>query len=275
MKFILQPIRFTTILVMIVIYLAHMGVVWVYHRDRWRRVRRANELLSSWVRAGLWVLNVRVQPLGLENLEKVKNGLFVGNHLSYLDVLVIASRVPACFVTSLEIKRAPVLGQICQISGCLFVDRKSRVNLRKEVGELTEGLDWGVNIAIFPEATSTNGEQILRFRRPLYMSAVASQRPVVPFCLNYRLVGGAPINPNTRDKVFWYGDMSFAPHLWAMSGAGGIEVDLHFLSPIEVSESADPTQLAEQSQRMIEKVFLPVRPQKDESSQVAGPIEVG
>lgn len=247
MRRILQPVRFLTIFVMIFFYLVHMSVVWALHRDRWRRVRCANELLMGWSRIGLWILNVKVNEMGLENIGRVRNALFVGNHLSYLDVLIIASRVPACFVTSMEIKRAPLLGQICMMAGCLFVDRRSRANLRGEVRELSEGLAWGVNVAIFPEGTSTNGQEILRFRRPLFMSALASGRPVLPFCLNYRRVGGAPINVVTRDKVFWYGDMSFAPHLWALSGSGGVEVDIQFLAPIEVSLNDGPTELAERS----------------------------
>ncbi len=258
MRKLIQPLRFTAVIFIIAAYLAHMSVVWVWHRDRWRRVRRANGFLTLWVRVTLWVLGVRVKPLGTEHLQQIKNALFVGNHVSYLDVLVVASQAPACFVTSMEIKSTPVLGQICQISGCLFVDRKNKSNLRGEVQELSEGLDRGLNVAIFPEATSSNGEKILRFRRPLYLSAVTSRSPILPFCLNYRSVGGAAINPVSRDKVFWYGDMAFAPHLWALSGAGGVEVDLHFLPPLLVSGEEEPAHLAELSQSLIEEVFRPV-----------------
>jgi len=114
-------------------------------------------------------------------------------------------------------------------------------------------------VAIFPEATSTNGEQILRFRRPLYMSAIEASKPVVPFCLNYRMVGGVPINLQTRDSVFWYGDMDFASHLWRLAGSGGVNVDLIFLSALETGQQVDPGQLAELSQKAVEAVFKPVR----------------
>lgn len=254
----LQPIRFFAVLFCIFVYLAHMSLVWMMYRNRWKRVRRANELLTSWVRLGLWLLNVRVNVLGEENLTQVRSALYVGNHLSYLDVLVIASRIPVCFVTSMEVKRAPLLGQIVTMAGCLFVDRKTRANLRSEVKDITDALAAGLNVAIFPEATSTNGEQILRFKRPLYMAPIASGRPVVPFCLNYHSVGGAPINQVSRDKVFYYGDMNFGPHLWEMAGAGGIVVDLHFLKPMLPEISDGPSELAEKSRASIEQVFKPV-----------------
>ncbi|NJL24795.1 MAG: 1-acyl-sn-glycerol-3-phosphate acyltransferase [Calothrix sp. SM1_5_4] len=218
---VLRPLRFFTILLSMFAFLATMSVVWIFVRGRWRRVQWSNWILKAYSRWGLWVLNVRPRFLGLENIHSSPNGLFVGNHLSYLDILVIHSEVPTCFVTSMEIKETPVLGQVCQLAGCLFIERRNKQNLRAEVSEISEGLREGLNVAIFPEATSTNGEQILRFRRPLYLAAIMAEKPVIPFCLNYRSVGGEAINVRTRDKVFWYGDMDFAPHLWELAGCGG------------------------------------------------------
>ncbi|HMN69607.1 MAG TPA: lysophospholipid acyltransferase family protein [Bdellovibrionales bacterium] len=254
---ILQPFRILAIVTMIFIYLAHMAVVWVAVRERWRKVILANRILRQYCRVGLWILGVRVNPIDSGKMPST-NVLMVGNHLSYLDVLVICSVKPSCFVTSMEIKRTPGLGIICQMAGSLFVDRQNKNNILNEISELREGLENGVNIAIFPEATSTNGERILRFRRPLYTAAVAALKPIVPFCLNYARVGGHPINTVTRDKVMWYGDMDFVPHLWALSGAGGVEVDLHFLPALIPSADSDTTELAARSQAEVEKVFRPV-----------------
>ncbi len=116
---------------------------------------------------------------------------------------------------------------------------------------MCEGLKLGLNVAIFPEATTTNGEQILRFRRPLFVSAIEAGRPVTPFCLNYRRVGGRPIDVVSRDKIMRYGDMDFAPHLWALAGSGGVELDLHLLPAIPTSATTDATQLIEQSQSAV------------------------
>jgi 1-acyl-sn-glycerol-3-phosphate acyltransferase len=203
-------------------------------------------------------LSTKVNPIGLENRDAQPIALYVGNHLSYLDVLAISSCVPAGFVTSMEIRETPLLGLICEMAGCLFVERRNKSNLLNEVAQLSEGLRNGLNVAIFPEATSTNGSQILRFRRPLYMAAVATKTPVVPFCLNYRMIGGKPVDLRTRDSVFWYGDMSFAPHLWALCGAGGVNVDLTFLPAVPVKGDEEPGDLSQKTQIMVESVFLPV-----------------
>lgn len=256
---ILQPIRVVVILSTMLFFVLHMCVVWVLIRKRWKRVLWANRTLENYAAFGLWVLSVKANPIGLERASAAGPALYVGNHLSYIDVLVFSSNMPACFVTSMEIKRAPVLGQVCTMAGCLFVDRRSKMNIHNEVAEMSEGLSAGCNVAIFPEATSTNGEQILRFRRPLYVSAIDSGRPVIPFCLNYRTIGGKPIDVKSRDTIFWYGDMAFVPHLWALAGNGGTTVDLEFLEPIFVSAGDDPTDLAARSQAAVEAVFRPVR----------------
>jgi 1-acyl-sn-glycerol-3-phosphate acyltransferase len=257
---ILQPIRVVVILSTMIFFVVHMCVVWLFIRRRWKRVLWANRTLENYAAFGLWVLNVKVRPVGIEKARAAGSALYVGNHLSYIDVLVFSSNMPACFVTSMEIKEAPVLGQVCTMAGCLFVERRNKMNIHREVAEMSEGLAAGCNVAIFPEATSTNGEQILRFRRPLYVSAIDSGRPVIPFCLNYHTVGGKPIDTRLRDTVFWYGDMDFVPHLWALAGNGGTLVDLIFLEPIPTSEGDDPTELAARSQAAVESVFKPVRP---------------
>lgn len=253
MRYLVGPFRFFCMLFILVLFLATMAVVWLVVREHWARVRQSNRILKFFCRLGLKILNVRASYEGLEHVEP--GVLLVGNHLSYVDVVVVHARVPACFVTSKEIKQTPVLGQVCQLAGCLFVERRTRMNLRGEVEEIAEGLRRGFNVAIFPEATSTNGEQVLRFKRPLFTAAERAARPVVPFCLNYHTVGGEPINRVTRDKIFWYGDMGFAGHLWALSCSGGVDVRLSFLDKLDAKESAN---VAEVARERILGVFEPV-----------------
>lgn len=244
---------------MIAFFLAVMSVVWIVVRHPVRRTRTANHFLRMLSHLGLWLLGVKVNVVGEALPDGISNALFVGNHMSYVDVLVIARNFPACFVTSVEIKETPGLGLICQMAGCLFVERRNKQNLISEVRELTDGLKNGLNIAIFPEATSSNGEQIYRFRRPLYVSAIEAGAKIVPMCLNYRSVGGQPISRANRDNICWYGDMDFLPHLWALVGCGGIQADLHFLPPIATRAGDESTALAERTQAAVESVFQPIR----------------
>ena len=260
MRSVFAVVRVLTIFVSILIFLLNMVVVRALIRRRWGQVRWSNILLSRYSRFGLKVLNLRIRVVGIEEALQVRGGLFVGNHLSYMDVLAISAQIPTCFVTSREIKETPGLGLICEMAGCLFVERRNKNNIHNEISEIREGLQVGLNVAIFPEATSTNGEQILRFRRPLFIAAVDAGGVVVPFCLNYTHVGGEPINSVNRDRIMWYGDMGFVPHLWALASSGGVRLDLHFLKPVTTNLKMDATELAAEAQRAVESVFQPVVP---------------
>ncbi len=203
----------------------------------------------------VWVLGIRVNLIGIEEFKKHGNALLAGNHLSYLDIIVIGSNIKTCYVTSTEIRETPGLGHICLMAGCLFVERRNRSQLHKEIDELKQGLERGLDVTIFPEATSTNGDSVLRFRRPLFLSAVKAQKPVVPICVNYRTIAGETVSLKNRVEICWYGDMPFGSHLWNVCARGPIEVDLNFLPGITPKPDEDPGEVALKAQTAVESVF--------------------
>lgn len=259
MDVIRRTLKILSIISIIVSFMTTMALLRLVLWNRWRRIYWSGVVLQIASKLVLITLNVKVNVVGKENIQDPKGILFVGNHLTYIDVMVIASSVTSCFVTSVEIRETIGLGQICYMAGCLFVERRNKMNILNEVSEIRDGLQKGLNVSIFPESTSTNGEAILRFRKPLFIAALNAGAPIVPFCLNYRKVGGEKINKISRDKIFWYGDMDFVPHLWALAGAGGVEVDITFLPAIIGQEATDDaSEIAARAQRSVESVFTPV-----------------
>ena len=182
--------------------------------DPWQRRRKRIKLIQKYARKGLSALNIEVQVEDEHNYLLKDNALLVCNHMSYLDILVLSSIYPSCYVTSLEMKHTPVLGQLCDLGGCVYVDRKTKKNLGKEIGEITQALSKGLNVCFFPEATSHNGEELLRFRKPLFNAARYAHKKILPVSLNYLEIDGEAFSIKNRDKVCWYGDMDFLPHLW-------------------------------------------------------------
>jgi lyso-ornithine lipid O-acyltransferase len=179
-----------------------------------------------------WLLNAKVKIVNEHHLKREGNHLIVSNHLSYLDILILAGEVPTCFVTSLEMKETPFLGQICSLAGCLFVDRKNKRNIHQEIKELKEALESGLDVTIFPEATSTKGDEVLRFRRPLFEASIASGKPILPLTLNYLSVSGQPITAKNRDVVCWYDDMGFFDHFLELIKQSEVSVEIVVGEPI-------------------------------------------
>lgn len=208
------------------------------------------KLISVTSMAGLKLFGVQVRK-NFQPLKAGENYLIVANHLSYLDVLIISSFFPTCFVTSTEMKETPFLGQLCLLGGCLFVERRKRARIAGEVAQITHALKSGLNVVIFPEAKSTNGEAVIAFKRPLFQAAVNAGKKVLPLCLNYRTLDGEKLTVKNRDKIFWYGNMSFLSHALDLFSHQRIVADLSVLECLDTLEFSDKNTLADKSFEVI------------------------
>ena len=209
-------------------------------------------------RFSLYVMNIKVDARLEALLKSNKNFLIVCNHLSYIDAFVISAFAPTCYVTSVEMKETPFLGQICQLAGCLFVERRSRNNLSGEVQEMSQALSEGVNVTVFPEAAAGNGEALLRFRRPLYQAAIDAKVGVLPLCLNYKTLDGEKVSLQNRDILFWHDDTNFFVHMLRYLESSELEISLDELGEIEFHEEHDKVALMEKSFALIESKYVKV-----------------
>ena len=212
------------------------------------------QIVSIICKLGLKIFNVKVRKT-FAPVDFNDNYLIVSNHLSYLDILIISSYLPTCFVTSHEMKETPFLGHLCLLGGCLFVERRSRAGITGEVKELSNALDDGLNVVIFPEATSTNGESVIRFRRPLFQAAINAHAKVLPLCLNYRTLDGEKLTIKNRDKVFWYGDMGFLGHALALFKHKGVVAELTIMPSLKSTDYADKNELSDVCYKLVSDEF--------------------
>src|SRR5262245_42413639 len=95
------------------------------------------------------------------------SGLLVCNHLSYLDVLVLASLAPCVVVSKSEVKHWPVFGWFTRLAGAVFVHRERRTQTAHAVDAIETALRTGVLVVLFPEGTSSCGETVLPFKSSL------------------------------------------------------------------------------------------------------------
>jgi 1-acyl-sn-glycerol-3-phosphate acyltransferase len=214
-------------------------------------------VISITSRVGLKIIGIEVEK-NIQQEVMRKNYLIVCNHLSYIDVLVISSLYPSCFITSKEMKETPFLGQICLLGGCLFVDRKNRKNIHNEVKEISTALQKGLNVAIFPEATSTNGESVLRFKRPLFQAAIDSESSILPMCLNYKTLDSKQISLKNRDIIFWYDEMTFFSHAIKLFSHKKLLVELKVLPSFKASDFPEKGDLADRCHEIISEQYVEI-----------------
>lgn len=202
-------------------------------------------------------LGFEVKVVGMkENVRPGTNYLVVGNHLSYMDPFVLVSVLPSLFVTSVDMRETPVLGQICEMAGCIFVERRNRTTIEKDIVEMTESLQSGMNVTIYPEGGTTNGLDVGPFKKSLLMSAVFAGVDILPVAIKYTSLDGVPWSPEISDQVAWYGDMGFGPHFLNMMKKKQVKVELHFLPPIKVTKESTRNELAHQAREAIRTEYL-------------------
>ncbi|MGA8086029.1 MAG: lysophospholipid acyltransferase family protein [Terracidiphilus sp.] len=180
-------------------------------------------------------LQVGVRITGLPPV----HGLVVSNHLSHIDAVIYAAIVPSVMVAKAEVNGWPVIGMMARACGALFVDRLSRSSALEVTEQVAERLKGPLPVLFFPEGTSTDGSEVLRFHSRLFTPAVEAGVPVTTATIRYVIDDGTP-----ERELCWYGDTLLVPHLWKALGVTGFYADVRFGKPKvyhDRREAADQT----------------------------------
>lgn len=169
--------------------------------------------LTQACRAVLASLDVRVSVQGV----MPSDGLIVSNHLSYLDILCYSSIAPCIFVSKAEVRGWPVFGRLATNGGTIYIDRTSKADAHRVASEIEAALRSGIRVVLYPEGTSSGGDNVLPFHAPLLQSAVKAGCAITPACIAYEIKNGDP-----REDVCYWRDMTFASHFLGLLGKGKV-----------------------------------------------------
>jgi 1-acyl-sn-glycerol-3-phosphate acyltransferase len=212
---------------------------------RWR-----SAYFRGWARLALRITGTRVRVLGEAPRPPF---LLVSNHLTYLDILVLAAHLPCVFVSKVEVRAWPLIGRIVRTMGTIFVDRGSRRDVTRVLAEMEEALDRGLGVVLFPEGGSSRGATVEPFKSPLLALAARLERPVHFAAIGYRTLSG---DPPAHLAVCWWGNASFLGHAQGLLRLRGIEATLT-LAPEPLAEP-DRKRLAERLREAVQGLFEPV-----------------
>jgi lyso-ornithine lipid O-acyltransferase len=181
--------------------------------------------------------------------------LFVANHVSYLDIPVIAALMKVRFVAKREVRGWPLFGSLAIGGGTVFVKRSARESIA-QIQRLADFLRTGDDLIFFPEGTSSNGLQVLPFKSTLFgairhlSSEVALW--VQPVSVTYaRDLAGRTLEGGREDIYSWHGDMRLMPSLMGALGHEGCEVEVRFHDPVDPRRFADRKSLARYCQEVV------------------------
>ena len=202
-----------------------------------------------WHRAVCMIFNIRVQSEGQPS-EQAQT-IFMSNHISYLDIPVIATILKASFVAKKDVARGPLFGFLSTLQQTAFISRS-----RNDAGSVKGGLDAmlaeGKSLIIFPEGTSTDGRDVRSFKSSLFSLAIEQGKSnpdlmVQPLTLSMQAVDGKSVETQEdRDLYSWHVDMDteLHDHLWRFACCRGAVIKIKFHTPLRASTFQDRKQLA-------------------------------
>ncbi|WP_296405348.1 lysophospholipid acyltransferase family protein [Psychrobacter sp.] len=131
------------------------------------------------------------------------HGLWAANHISWMDIPVLGSVVPAFFLSKAEVEAMPAFGRLARACGSLFIKRGSG-DSGKVADQIAEFLTKGYSILFYPEGTTTDGTNIKKIYGKLLQAAMDANKPIQPLVLCYVNAKG-----ELDDKVPFVGKTSF------------------------------------------------------------------
>jgi 1-acyl-sn-glycerol-3-phosphate acyltransferase len=212
-----------------------------------------SHFVSFFCRVTLRFIGIKVKADNLPPIAERRGAIIVANHISYIDALVLNGFYRAKFITSEEIGSSAVLGVLTKAGGCAFVERRRKMRLRKDLNELSKFLTDGNSVMFFPEGTTGPGYPILPFKSSLLEAAMRTGASVVVFSIAYPIIDGEKVDSPANDKVAWYGDMSFFPHMWNVLKMRATVCELSYLGKIRPITSGGRKELGGQVSAMIEE----------------------
>jgi 1-acyl-sn-glycerol-3-phosphate acyltransferase len=222
--------------------------------------RLLREAHSRWVAgiyriwAHLFLLNMGVRVTVYGTPPKAPFFL-VSNHLSYVDIPLLANYIDAAFISKAEVEDWPLMGAISRWAGTIFIDRSIKRDIPRVLSAIEERLARHQGVVVFPEGTSSSGAAVQRFLPSLLEIPAQAPYPVSYASLAYQTPAGE--NP-AHLAVCWWGDMTFFKHFFALLAVRRFDASVTFGD--EPITNPDRKQLAERLHRAVSDQFVPSAP---------------
>lgn len=167
--------------------------------------------------------------------------LLVANHISWLDIMAVHAVCPhARFVSKADVKSWPLMRHLVDAADTLYLERERKRDALRVVHAMADALKAGDTVAIFPEGTTSDGQQLLPFHANLLQAAIATDTPVQPVAIRF-----SDATHTISRAVEFVGATTLAESLWRVASGDGLVARVALLPP-RAAAHADRRVLAEQ-----------------------------
>ncbi|MDF9816270.1 lysophospholipid acyltransferase family protein [Streptomyces sp. SPB162] len=205
-------------------------------------------LTRAWARAvpAAFGVRVRIRVSGAAGRLPTGGVLVVANHISWLDIPLVAAVRPARMLAKSEVASWPVLGALVSRGGTLFIERDRLRSLPATVARIASVLRAGGPVVVFPEGSTWCGRRHGRFRPAVFQAALDAGVAVQPVLIRYRLQGADPAT-----AAAFVGEDTLLASLLRVTAARGLVAEVTVLPPIPSGAHPDRRSLARAAQRAV------------------------
>ncbi|MCR5226616.1 MAG: 1-acyl-sn-glycerol-3-phosphate acyltransferase [Eubacterium sp.] len=207
----------------VLLYPYHIYLWLLSKKDQQKGWNKSWKMVRSFFKGVLNIAGTKVEVRGAENLEKIpkeQGVLFIGNHRSFFDVIILQTIVdrPMGFIAKSDFKKVPLFSRWVMDIGSIFMDRKDVRAGLESIKTGTEYMSKGLSLGLYPEGTRSHTKELLPFKKGGYRMAKNSKSPIVlvaatgtddvfennkPIALKKKTVifeFSAPVYPHEMDK---------------------------------------------------------------------------
>lgn len=206
--------------------------------------------LTRWAGRLLKIVGVKLTVRGRPPVVRGGGALIAANHVSWLDIHLIHSLLPARFVSKAEVRNWPVIGWLADKGGrTLFLERTRKADTKRVNSDMADHLKAGECLALFPEGTTTDGAELLPFYASLFQPTVEAEAMVWPTLIRY-----LDANGERCEEAAYYGEISMLESLGRVIRQPAIHAEVTFLPPI-ASRGLHRRELAAQTEQAIRELL--------------------
>jgi len=155
---------------------------WLLNRS-WQDL--TNVAVSTWGDFGSAVAGLELRTTGEEHLWSYRPAVFIFNHQSATDALIISRLLRRDFtgVAKKEMKSNPLVGTVLGAVGTVFIDRSNKDKAIEALQPAVDSLKMGTSFAIAPEGRRSLGYNLGPFKKGAFHIAMQARVPVVPIVI--------------------------------------------------------------------------------------------
>jgi len=174
----------------------------------------------------VWLAGISIQVRGTPSDGPV---LITANHISWLDILAMHSVRAMSFVGKAEIDQWPVFSYAAHTGNTIFHQRGSHDSANDVTTVMTQRLEQGQRVAIFPEGGILPGNSVRLFHARMFRAAVDAKCPVQPVMVRYMGTKGRD------DDISFRQDESMTKNIGRVLARPGCVAEIHFLPLIDAT----------------------------------------